>query len=93
MFRWSFVDVPLIFSCPADCVQYRIGNRIGAWSNTHTVPGMVKAIINVYFLTRTLTLHNRMRIGLVELVHCGPEISLRRNLCSQNPAGSFLFEV
>ena len=27
--RWSFVDVPMIFSCPADHVQYRIiGNYV-----------------------------------------------------------------
>ena len=29
---WSFVDAPLIFSCPADDVQYRIGNnRVYYW--------------------------------------------------------------
>ena len=28
---WSFVDVPLIFSCPADNVQYRIGNHVCHW--------------------------------------------------------------
>ena len=29
--RWSFVDVPLIFSCPVDHVQYRIGNHVYYW--------------------------------------------------------------
>ena len=29
--RWSFVDVPLIFFCPADHVQYRISNHVYYW--------------------------------------------------------------
>ena len=29
--RWSVVDVPLIFFCPADHVQYRIGNHVYYW--------------------------------------------------------------
>ena len=31
--RWSFVDddIPLIFSCPADHVHYRIDNRVYFW--------------------------------------------------------------
>ena len=29
--RSSFVGVPVIFSCPADHVQYRIGNHVYNW--------------------------------------------------------------
>ena len=29
--RWSFVDVSLIFSCPADHGMYGIGNHVYDW--------------------------------------------------------------
>ena len=71
--RWSFIDdVPLIFSCPADHVQYRVGNHVYYWVSSSSSTPLYCLRENISFDTlirRSSRGHNSRKA--TQPSHCG----------------------